>query len=240
MKTPDQTTSVSLANALGAALCAAALIVACSSSSDPASSSGGATSGGATSGGATSGGTDGSTANPDGSSTTTDGSTSGDVDSSTGSDASAPFALTSATIAEGASFPAVSTCSGANTSPPLAWTAGPAGTKSYAIVLNDTTISFLHFIVYDIPANVMALPAALEAAYAPAVPAGTHETKSYKATFGYAGPCPPAEHVYEFVLYALDVATLPGVTQNVSLADAQTAIKAHSLGTAKLTGKYKK
>ena len=208
--------------------------VACSSSSDTSVPSPG------TSGG-TSGGIDGGSVDPDASSASPDGgTTSGGPDSSTGEAGTAAFALTSTAIAEGASFPPENTCSGANTSPPLSWTAGPAGTKSYALVLNDTTINFLHFIVYDIPASVMALPAALEPAYAPAVPAGVHETKSYKGTFGYAGPCPPVEHVYEFVLYALDVAALPGVTQNVSLADAQTAIKAHSLGTAKLTAKYKK
>ena len=203
-----------------AALFGAALIVACSSSSEPSPVSP-------------------SSAEPDSSSNPPDGS-SGNVDAATGEGGVAPFALTSTAIAEGASFPPENTCSGADTSPPLSWTAGPAGTKSYAVVLNDTTISFLHFIVYDIPASVTALPAALEAAYAPANPAGAHETKSYKGTFGYAGPCPPVEHVYEFVLYALDVATLPGVTQNVTLADAQTAIKAHSLASAKLTAKYKK
>ena len=210
----------------------AALIVACSSSSTPSAP--------ASTSGSTSGGPDGAAAEPDASSTAADGSTSGDLDSATGADSAAPFALTSSTIAEGGSFPPGNTCSGANTSPPLAWTAGPAGTKSYAIVLNDTTISFLHFIVYDIPASVFALPAALEAAYAPANPAGAHETKSYQGTFGYSGPCPPALHVYEFVLYALDVATLPGVMQDVSLADAQTAIKAHSLGSTKLTAMYMK
>ena len=210
------------------ALLGAVLLAACSSSSSPSAPAG------------TSGGVDGGTADPDSSTTSPDGSTTGDQDSSASEGGTTAFALTSTTIAEGASFPPENTCSGANTSPPLAWTAGPAGTKSYAIVLNDTTINFLHFIVYDIPANVTALPAALEAAYAPAAPAGAHETKSYKNTFGYGGPCPPAEHVYEFVLYALDVATLPGVTQNVSLADAQTAIKAHSLASTKLTAKYKK
>ena len=92
----------------------------------------------------------------------------------------------------------------------------------------------------DRSVSVFALPAALEAAYAPANPAGAHETKSYQGTFGYSGPCPPALHVYEFVLYALDVATLPGVMQDVSLADAQTAIKAHSLGSTKLTAMYMK
>ncbi len=211
------------------ALVGAALIAACSSSAAPSAPTG--TSG--IDGGGGSGG------EPD-SAAAADASTTGDPDGSASDGATAPFALTSTAIAEGASFPAANTCSGANTSPPLSWTAGPAGTKSYAIVLNDTTISFLHFIVYDIPSSVFALPAALEAAYAPAVPAGAHETKSYKNAFGYAGPCPPVEHVYELVLYALDVATLPGVTQNVALVDAENAIKAHSVGSAKLTAKYKK
>ncbi len=209
------------------ALLGAAVIVACSSSSMPSAPAG------------TSGVDGGGSADPD-SSAAADGGTPGDLDAAAGDGATAAFALSSTAIAEGASFPAENTCSGANTSPPLSWTAGPAGTKSYAIVLNDTTINFLHFIVYDIPSGVFALPAALEAAYAPAVPAGAHETKSYKNAFGYAGPCPPVEHVYEFVLYALDVATLPGVTQNVALADAETAIKAHKLASTKLTAKYKK
>jgi Raf kinase inhibitor-like YbhB/YbcL family protein len=107
-------------------------------------------------------------------------------------------------------------------------------------VLNDTTFDFLHAIIYDIPASETALPANVEQVYAPKAPAGAHQTKNYKGAFGYAGPCPPTLHVYEFVLYALDVAALPGVTQNVALADAETAIKVHSLGTTKLTGNYKK
>ncbi len=152
----------------------------------------------------------------------------------------APFTLTSTALAEGATFPVDNTCTGTNVSPPLAWGAGPAGTLSYAIVLHDTTIDFLHASIYDIPASATSLPADVEQVYAPKAPAGAHQTKNYKGAFGYAGPCPSTQHVYEFVLYALDVAALPGVTQNVTLADAETAIKAHSLGTTKLTGKYKK
>jgi hypothetical protein len=199
---------------------ALAMIVACSSSSDTSSTSGGTA--------------DAGTADPD--------ATASDPDAGASEDSAtaAPFALTSTALAEGATFPVDNTCTGTNLSPPLAWGAGPAGTMSYAIVLNDTTIDFLHAVVYDIPASVTALPANVQKVYAPASPAGMHQTKNYKGTFGYAGPCPTTEHVYEFVLYALDVAALPGVTQNVALADAETAIKAHSLGTTKLTGKYKK
>jgi len=198
---------------------AAAMIVACSSSSEATSSSGGTPDGG-----------------------TEQDSAAGDPDSAAAEDAApaAPFALTSTALAEGATFPVDNTCTGTNLSPPFAWGPGPEGTKSYAIVLNDTTIDFLHAIIYDIPETVTALPANVQKVYAPTAPAGAHQTKNYKGTFGYAGPCPSTEHVYEFVLYALDVATLPGVSQTVALADAETAIKAHSLGTKKLTGKYKK
>jgi Raf kinase inhibitor-like YbhB/YbcL family protein len=196
-----------------------ALLVACSSS-ETSSTSGGTADGGAT--------------DPD--------SATGDPDSGAAEDSAtaAPFTLTSTALAEGATFPVDNTCTGTNLSPPLAWGPGPAGTLSYAIVLNDTTIDFLHAIIYDIPASEAALPANVEQVYAPKAPAGAHQTKNYKGAFGYAGPCPTTLHVYEFVLYALDVATLPGVTQNVTLADAETAIKAHSLGTTKLTGQYKK
>jgi Raf kinase inhibitor-like YbhB/YbcL family protein len=197
-----------------------AMIVACSSSSDTSSTSGGTV--------------DAGIADPD--------ATASDPDAAASEDSAtaAPFALTSTALAEGATFPVDNTCTGTNVSPPLAWGAGPSGTMSYAIVLNDTTIDFLHAVVYDIPASVTSLPANLQKVYAPTSPAGVHQTKNYKGTFGYAGPCPSTEHVYELVLHALDVAALPGVTQNVALADAVTAIKAHSLGSTKLTGKYKK
>jgi Raf kinase inhibitor-like YbhB/YbcL family protein len=208
-----------------AAVLGIAMIVACSSSSETSSTSGGTA--------------DGGTTDPDASASDPDASTTGD-DSSTGTDSSAPFALTSSALAEGATFPVDNTCTGTNVSPPLAWGAGPAGTKSYAIVLNDTSIDFLHAIIYDIPESVTSLLANVQQVYAPTAPAGAHQTKNYKGQFGYAGPCPGTLHVYEFVLHALDVAALPGVTQNVSLADAETAIKAHSLASTKLTGKYKK
>jgi Raf kinase inhibitor-like YbhB/YbcL family protein len=220
MSTRSKPIFASLFASLLSAAGAASLIVACSSSTSPQSTPAGIDSG---------------SADPDSSSADPDGG-AGDADWS----AAAPFTLTSSALPEGATFPVDNTCTGTNVSPPLAWTPGPAATKSYAIVLHDTSNDFLHSITYDIPANVNALPASMEAVYAPATPAGVHQTKSYKGTFGYAGPCPGTLHVYELVLYALDVATLPGVTQNVSLADAETAIKAHSIGSTRLTGKYKK
>ena len=84
------------------ALVGAALIAACSSSAAPSAPTG--TSG--VDGGSGSG-------DPD-SAAAADASTTGDPDGSASDGATAPFALTSTAIAEGASFPAANTCSGAN------------------------------------------------------------------------------------------------------------------------------
>ncbi len=153
-----------------------------------------------------------------------------------------PFVLESDQIVAGESFPAAHTCTGANTSPRFSWTSGPAGTLSYALVLNDLNISFLHSVSYDIPADTLELPAKMDATYAPSVPAGARQTKNYGgASYGYIGPCPPSgEHMYEFTLYALDVATLPGLDRNTALKAAVAAVKARAIGSATLRAKYKK
>lgn len=153
-----------------------------------------------------------------------------------------PFALTSSTITEGATFPKDHTCNGKDVSPALSWGPGPEGTLSYAIVFNDVTFKFLHSIIYDIPATVTSLPQGVETAYQPKEPAGAKQTQNYKGAteFGYTGPCPPTnEHTYEFVLYALSVETVPNMSQSTTLKAAETEIKKHSLGSVKLTGKYK-
>ena len=210
---------------------ATAIVFACSSeSSGPGSNAG-----------------DGGSGNPDTGSNPQDGAMPDPgSDASTGSDSSkqdaaAPFVLTSTAFAEGGSIPAINTCTVTNESPPLTWTAGPAATKSYAVILLDTNNQLIHSIIYDIPPAVTSLPAGVQKVYAPGTPAGAHQTKpGFGAGFGYAGPCPPEEHIYSFTVYALDVATLPGADMTTTTLQGDPLIKAHSLGSAKLSGKYKK
>lgn len=154
----------------------------------------------------------------------------------------APFELTSSVLTEGEMFQADNTCTGKDESPDLAWGPGPEGTKSYAIVMNDQTLDFLHGVTFDIPATTLALPAAVDRAFEPTKVPGAKQAESYrKGRFGYSGPCAPKPNtdVYEFVLYALDVETLPNVTQTTARGDVETEIKKHVVGTTKLTGKYK-
>lgn len=181
-----------------------------------------------------------------------DGGSPGTVDASTDSstaDASidaaidapggAAFALTSPTITEGMPFPLVHICDGANTSPALSWTNPPAGTLSYSIIFTDKTNPLIHSIIYDIPASATGLPANVMKAYMPNNVTGAKQTTAYdNTTRGYLGPCPPpadAAHTYELMLYAMNVATLPGAQMNTNRAAARTLILANDIAMVALT-----
>jgi Raf kinase inhibitor-like YbhB/YbcL family protein len=151
-----------------------------------------------------------------------------------------PPILISSVLTDGGVFPIRYTCTDTATmgriSPPLEWTAIPdAG--SYALVMTDTSINLIHWVIWDVTA--LGLAEGVSNVAFPPSPAGAKQTTSYDSvTFGYRGPCPPSPHVYRFVLYGLDTATLPGVSTNSSRAQVQAAIDAHSLGTAALSASY--
>jgi len=153
-----------------------------------------------------------------------------------------PMTLTSSAFEDGDELPPVHSCEGEGgkkeVSPPLSWTPGPEGTQSYAIVFVDATTDFLHSAIYDIPADVTSLAEGLAAKYELSKPAGAKQSLSYKGTPGYAGPCPQSPHEYEFVLYALKVPTLDGLTEDSKVAAAEKAIKKEQLATTKLTLKF--
>lgn len=155
------------------------------------------------------------------------------------------FTLTSMTITEGGVIPRTHACTqaaGMNLSPQLAWANPPAGTMSFAIVFTDIfspTQPFVHSVIYDIPATLTGVPPDVEKVYAPTDVAGAHQTLGYNnTTRGYLGPCPNAMHTYEFALYALPTATLPGSNMGTTRAAAVTAIMANDLAVTKLTGTF--
>jgi len=152
------------------------------------------------------------------------------------------LALTSTAFTNGSTIPVVYTCNGGaqgNISPELSWTAGPAGTSSYAIVLTDLDNMLVHWVIWDIPPAVTALPEGLQKAANPAMPAGAKQTMAPSGnTSGYYGPCPPNVHHYEFAVHALDVATLPNVDTTQKGNAVKPVVLAHDLASATLTGTY--
>ena len=172
----------------------------------------------------------------------------GPPDSATAVDGSmGAFTLTSTVLTEGMRFANEYTCvGGIDVSPELAWTPGPAGTLSYAVVLTDVTFNnFVHWVIWDIPANTMplSLPRAVPRSANLTSPPGAKQCTSYASppTYGYRGPCTPAGqgiHNYRFTVYALDVATLPGVTTNTARTTVRSQVLAHDLASASLNGTF--
>jgi Raf kinase inhibitor-like YbhB/YbcL family protein len=153
------------------------------------------------------------------------------------------FKLVSSAFTEGGGIPTRFTCEGEDTSPPLAWSDAPAGTRSFAIIVDDPDapdpaapkMTYVHWVTYNIPATVTELA---EGAGKGAMPTGSNAGLNdwKKAEFG--GPCPPiGTHRYFFKLSALDT-TLD--LSNPSKPDLEAAMKGHILGTAQLMGTYRK
>lgn len=167
-----------------------------------------------------------------------DGAVAVDASLDAAPDASVGFALTSATVTEGGAIPIAHSCRGANTSPALTWTGGPAA-ASYAVVLTDLSNGLIHSIIFDVPASRSELPADVDKVAEPPDVPGAKQPLAYDGrTRGYLGPCPPNTHTYQWKLYAVDAATLPGVTLASSRTVVAAALEQHDLATATLTATF--
>jgi Raf kinase inhibitor-like YbhB/YbcL family protein len=134
-------------------------------------------------------------------------------------------------------------CTGGNVSPALAWSGAPAGTKSFAVTIFDpdapTGHGWWHWVVYDIPATVHALPEDAGAASGRHLPQGARQTANDFGGPGYGGPCPPPgpPHRYVFTLYALDAAAV-GAAAGSGAGEMAAALKPHALATVSFTVPY--
>ena len=152
--------------------------------------------------------------------------------------------LRSSSFAANGDIPAKYTCEGGDTSPPLAWSDAPPGTKSFALIVDDPDapepkapkMTWVHWVLYDIPASASALP---EGAARGGLPAGTRAGVNDWKRPDYGGPCPPiGRHRYFFKLYALD--TLLPDLGSPAKAQLERAMEGHVLGSAELIGTYEK
>src|SRR5688500_5957018 len=123
--------------------------------------------------------------------------------------ATMPFDLTSSAFTGNGPIPAKYTCEGADISPPLAWSGGPANTRSYALIVDDPDapdpaapkMVYVHWVVYNIPSGTTSLA---ENTAKTGLPSGAlHGSKDWKRTTS-GGPCPPiGRHRYFHKLTAL-------------------------------------
>ncbi len=152
------------------------------------------------------------------------------------------FELKSAAFAANAEIPAKYTCTGSDVSPPLAWSGAPHGTKSFALIVDDPDApdpaapkrTWVHWVVYDLPAGSTALAEATKT-----LPPGARDGVNDWGRRGYGGPCPPiGRHRYFFKLYALD--TELGDLGEATKAVIEKAMQGHILAQAQVIGTYQK
>lgn len=134
-----------------------------------------------------------------------------------------PLTITSPAFADGAPIPVQYTCKGANTAPPLVWSAPLGG----ALVVDDPDAPggpYVHWIVTGIPFGSGSTADGQ-------TPGGGSTLANSSGQAAYAGPCPPAgtgTHHYRFTLYQLPntfqlPAGLAGPQAAQAIAQAATA-----------------
>lgn len=152
------------------------------------------------------------------------------------------FQISSSAFEADSAIPSKYSCSGGNVSPALAWTEPPAGTQSFALIVDDPDASAatpaVHWLVYAIPASTRSLPEGVGAKST--LPDKSRQGKNSAGKVGYRGPCPdPGKvHHYFFKLFALDY--LPKLKAKSDIAGVESAIKDHTLGTAELIGRFQR
>jgi len=139
----------------------------------------------------------------------------------------------------GADIPKKFTCDGADVSPQLSWSDAPAGTKTFALLVDDPDApvgNWNHWTTWDVPASSKVLPEGVPKEAR--LPDGSQQGLNDFHKPGYNGPCPPAgkPHRYYFKLFALDAKLdlKPPATKR----DMEAAMKGHILEQAEWMGRY--
>ena len=152
--------------------------------------------------------------------------------------------LSSPDFAHQGEIPARHTCQGQDLSPALAWSNPPAGTQSFALIVDDPDapdpaapkMTWVHWVLYNLPADATGLPGGVKPSM---LPAGTLQGRNDWKRTGYGGPCPPiGTHRYFHKLYALD-AVLPDLNQPTK-SQLESAMQGHILAQTEIVGLYRK
>ncbi len=151
----------------------------------------------------------------------------------------ARLTVTSPAFPEGGDIPFENTQYRGNSFPGLAWSAGPAGTKSYAIIMQDPDAQrngqpILHWTMYNLPAGVTKLDPGM-------APTGNPQGSSYGPNVRgeaqpYMGPrTPPGpKHHYHLQVFALDTTLTADPSMNY---DGLTgAMRDHILASGETVG----
>lgn len=151
--------------------------------------------------------------------------------------------VTSSAFGQGDPIPTRFAATAEDFSPALDWSAGPEGTRSYVVLMEDPSAStptpFVHWLAYNLPADTTRLGAATPTAPRLLQPEGTLQGRNSFGAVGYRGMKPPAgdpPHAHHFQVFALDrmLDLQPGASRDEVVA----AMRGHVLAAGALVGTF--
>jgi Raf kinase inhibitor-like YbhB/YbcL family protein len=121
------------------------------------------------------------------------------------------------------------TCHGAKINPPLNWSGAPPGTKSLALIVDDSSAPitpFIYWLVFNINPGATDIQER-------SLPTGARQAKNSADTATYDAPCPTGHrHSYRFTVYALR--TTLNLPNGAPLQSVWTAIAAATIGRGRI------
>jgi Raf kinase inhibitor-like YbhB/YbcL family protein len=122
------------------------------------------------------------------------------------------------------------TCHGAGNYPGIHWSGAPGGTKSLAVVMDDSAAPispYIYWIVFNIGPQTTSIQAGQ-------IPAGARQARNSKGSVGYDPPCPVNHsHLYRFTVYALG--SRLSLPTGASVKSAWSAIAQAAIARGRLT-----
>lgn len=156
------------------------------------------------------------------------------------------FTLTSSDVTDGQELPTAQVsgifgAGGSDTSPQLAWSGFPEGTKSFVVSIYDPTAptasGFWHWAVADIPVSTTSLASGAGDDTGSGLPAGSFQLSNDAGPQRYLGAAPPAghgKHNYFIAVHAVDVESL-GLDHAATPAFLMFNLSGHTLARAVIT-----
>ena len=121
------------------------------------------------------------------------------------------------------------TCHGEKMRPPLNWSGAPEGTKSIALIVDDSSAPItptIYWLVFDINPGATDIQEG-------ALPTGARQALNSAGTAAYDAPCPHGRpHSYRFTVYALN--TTLNLPSGAPLQSVWTAIAAATIGRGRI------